>query len=290
MSDQEKFGKDIEEAMKIVERGRQRGKVINYIDYANRISPEQYKRLIEQNLQSQQRQDQPKRTITGKRTLSKKGKILIAGGLATLVLAGAVIANHVNEGRTPSEPIATTSQSEQEKIDTVLEVKQDFIQKYLQEYNRVYGTDYATADLYVKSLEDGAVFEVQDQHITRGNHPDQTRKFLEENIGDVKVVQGYNEVAQIVITTGAKDVILGTYHAGTGEFLYSGNQLEDLQDQKVEKPTLDKLGIPNSRLTSAVAVVLASQREQKPSIDQRIDHYNEVIADKEEPEGFEPGD
>lgn len=177
-----------------------------------------------------------------------------------------------------------------QEIKSINGVEKDFVGRYLEAYNKKYGTSYEQidADMYTTSLEEGVVYEVDGKLVTRGSHPDETRAIL-ENIGEVKLVSGYSNVMQIVVEVEGKNTVLGTYDISTGKFLYSGNQLEDIQDTDFEAPELENIGIDSNVAKRASEVLQAEDVESEISIQARINLYKKAIYDNKE-KGFEPGD
>lgn len=216
--------------------------------------------------------------------------------LFALLLAGvslaAIFSNVIGDPTIGEEPqnepdtaIETTYDNEHQEgtfsynpIDTIAEVEDDFVDKYLEAYNEKYGTNYQTGDMIVTPLRDNAVYELSDgRKVTRGSKPYETEKVL-NNIGKFDIAKINSEVVQ-VISNGRT---LGTYNMYTGEFIYSGNQIEDLTDEEFEEPTLESLGINKDKLTKAGQAIRSRGVEGKDSERIRAKNYAE--------EGFEIGD
>lgn len=175
---------------------------------------------------------------------------------------------------------------------SIEEVKQHFIKTYIEKYNEKFGTNYIQyeADMYVNSLEEGKVYEVDGKQVTRGSKPEQTKQELEK-LGSVEMVEldgRTDKVVQVVVD----GKILGTYNVETGKFIYSGNQLEDIQDTDFEAPELENIGIDSNLAKRASEVLQAEDVESKTSIQARINLYNKTIYDNydNKEKGFEPGD
>lgn len=211
------------------------------------------------------------------------GKKFIAIGMAVSIgLFGTIIVNKEIDDAKAEKEITTESELEDDTtenpIDTIQEVKTDFIKHYLKAYNETYGTDYTQANLYTEFLNNAGIYQLEDgRKVTRGNYPYETQNVLNQ-IGEYKGVQMNGNLVQIVLLNGK---ILGSYNVTTGEFMYSGNQTEDLTNEDFDEPTLEKLGINKSKLTAAAKVNMAQYGEDQRSIDMRIEHYNNTDIEPE---------
>ncbi len=222
----------------------------------------------------------------------KKVLACLATGLVIITAAGCTIGNHqahTNEkpSTTYTENIEETTKAENE-IKTVNDVKKDFTRLYLNAYNEKYGTNYSSAEMIVNNLRDGAVYKLEDGRlVTRGSEPDETEKALKE-IGDFEIINGHNEVLQIL----SNGKILGTYNVTTGEFLYSAKQLNDLEKDKDDIPTLEELGINPNKLEAAGRVAFSPRAEGVESVSMRVKTYNNIPFENVEKtnDGLEIGD
>ena len=173
----------------------------------------------------------------------------------------------------PSITTTVTQTSGEEKIDSVKDVEEDFIDLYLEAYNQKYQTNYRTAELKTSNLKEGVVYKMEDGRvITRGALPDETEKVLKK-YGTFKMVDGYDTVVQVISEAG---VPLGTYNISTGEFLYSGNNLKDFEDPNFREPELEKLEIDKEIMRAAAEIKESVRFENEESINMRIKHYNEA--------------
>ena len=237
--------------------------------------------------------------IKDKEYKDKKGNLKkkIAVILATAIAVGGATGIAIGISGKESDKTPTTNVVVQTKTDYTAEVVEDFKQRYLEAYNEEYGTDYTSAELYVTSLNGGIVYELNKngniKHVTEGSYPAETEKAL-QSIGKVKGVRGYNNVMQII--SGEK--ILGSYNTSSQEFIYSGNQIEDLYEKNFEEPTLEKLGIDKKLAEKAEKVVLSVTNAERMIY---ADEYNEILKEyletekevkqeSKEEEGFEIGD
>ena len=212
-----------------------------------------------------------------------KGNKYIAIGLVVLTAIGAAIGIGLNKDKDKEQttnptqigetiPYNTegTTQEQQNEIDTIAEVEEDFIKDYLEVYNEKYGTEYETGEMIITALRDGAIYELEDgRRVTRGSSPYVTEEVL-STIGEFDIANINSEVVQII----SNGQVLGTYNMSNGEFIYSGNQLGDLTDKEFDEPTLEKLGINADKLYAAARVKLAKGVEDKKSIGMRINNYN----------------
>ena len=224
----------------------------------------------------------------------EKGKVYISLGLAALALIGIGISIGVNmdkpdnnkttnltefvetthEKQTETEDMTKETQNE---IDTISEVEEDFIKDYLEAYNEKYGTEYSEAELLVTNLSGTSIYQLEDgRKVTRGNLPYETKEVLSQ-IGEYESVNMYSDVIQVLLPNGT---VLGTYNVSTGEFLYSGNQLDDLKDENFNEPTLEDLGIDSNKLGAAARVLLSRGVEDEQSINERINDYNNIDEER----------
>lgn len=228
---------------------------------------------------------EPKRDLKNKPSNKKwigKAAVILAAIAAVAVIANEVTKNNetVQNPNTPTTNYTETYETTRapDRIDTISEVEEDFINDYLDAYNDIYGTKYrkSDGDMLITALRDGAVYELEDgRKVTRGSLPYETEKVL-NNIGEFDIANIHSEVLQIVVN----ERVLGTYNISTGEFIYSGNQLSDLTEEEFEEPTLEKLGIDREKLNAAARVKLARNVESKQSINQRIARYNTLDEER----------
>lgn len=261
---------------------REPGKIINLSHYAN--STESPRQMIDNIKEVEKQRNTNKRNIKNKPSNRKwLGKLAVA--MASVALFAAFVeAARNNENKLEPETHTTEyvetykTTTEPDIIDTIAEVEEDFVEKYLEAYNEKYGTNYQTGDMIVTPLRDNAVYELSDgRKVTRGSKPYETEKVL-NNIGKFDIAKINSEVVQ-VISDGRT---LGTYNMYTGEFIYSGNQIEDLSDEEFEEPTLESLGINKDKLTKAGQAIRSKGVEGKDS--------ERIRAEKYAKEGFEIGD
>lgn len=252
-----------------------KGKIINLADYANTTDTREMINRVKED----------KSRNTKKRNLkNKRSKIRWKAGVAAAIMLISIATTAKSCNAEKENVEQTTSYSDitkdnkqnsgivlEDEIDTVDEVEEDFVKKYLDLYNEEYGTNYKSAEMLVKSLKDGAVYKLDDGRIvTRGPKPYETEEKLKE-IGNFEIINGHNKVVQVI----ADGKVLGTYDLSTGEFIYSGNQMEDLENEDFKEPTLEKLGINEGKLKKAAEVKAADKGGESPnSIGIRIEGYN----------------
>lgn len=260
----------------------EKGKIYELKEYANNRSTIEMKNEVEKDYTEEilkRKKEREQRKLQQKRASRKKW---IAGTLATIALAGIIAGVRASKENEPIIAETTTQYAEsinttENIIDTIDEVKKDFTEHYLEAYNKKYGTSYKSAELLVTALRDGAVYELDDGRVvTRGSKPYETEATLNQ-IGNFEMKNGYNNVVQII----SNGRTLGTYNLSTGEFIYSGNQLEDLKNKGFEEPTLEELGIDVEKMIKAAEVVKSKGVEGKESVDQRIKAYNQVVDGEE---------
>lgn len=253
-----------------------KGQIINLAEYANTTDTREMIDRVKEDYKSRN---------TRKRELKNKpSSIRWKAGIAAVIMLGSIIAaKSCNMEKENIEPITsysdtTKTQEVENRIDTINEVSDDFEKQYLDAYNQKYGTNYTDADFITKNLRGTSIYQLADgRKVTRGNLPYETKEVLNK-IGEYASIEMHSDIAQIVASNGK---ILGSYNIATGEFIYSGNQLEDLEED-FDVPTLESLGISPEKLKLASEVKLAKGVESKESIGQRIADYNA--------EGFEIGE
>lgn len=257
-----------------------------YDELLKMFAPEEYSKKPKRELKNNPKMMTKERFIAKTREKFEKIKEIVKkiGMKALLVLLSAgltisVIYSKVSEKpEIEKEPTTTISETidygnkEENEIDTIAEVEEDFIKDYLETYNEVYGTEYQTGEIIVTALRDGAVYQLEDgRKVTRGSLPYETEKVL-NTIGEFDIANINSEVLQVM----SNGKVLGTYNIETGEFFYSGNQISDVTNEEFDEPTLEKLGINADKLYAAARVKLAKGVEGKTSINIRINYYNDV--------------
>lgn len=261
---------------------KEEGKIINLREYANTSSTEEFKGKVENDYTKEILNKMQKRKEEQRRLKKASIKRWGAGILATAILAG-IVAGVRAAKENETKPIETmpTEYTENinaisEEISTIQGVKDDFVEKYLEAYNEKYATQYKDGIFVVKPLKEGAVYQMADGRIvTRGSKPYETEDALKK-IGNFEMINNqykYDSVFQVIATNGK---VLGTYSTTTGEFIYSGNQIEDLENSKFEKTELESLGINPDKAKRAAEVVKANGVEGKDSINARIKSYNKT--------------
>ena len=254
-----------------------KGHIINLADYANTTDTREMINRVKEN---------DKNRNTKKRNIKNKpSNVRWKAGIAAAIMLFSIVTaakscNNEKENVEPTTSYSDTTRTQdiENRIDTIKEVSDDFKEQFLDAYNQKYGTDYTDADFLVKSLRGTSIYQLEDgRKVTRGNLPYETKEVLSK-IGEYKSIEMHSDIAQIV---GSNGKILGSYNIATGEFIYSGNQLEDLKDD-FDVPTLESLGINPEKLKLAAEVKLARGVESDESIGRRISWYNA--------EGFEIGD
>lgn len=268
----EKGIKDGDDLVNLKMFQERKGRISNNINMANKLPIEEYKNTTEKNTRK------PKK-LKSKPSM-KKWKVITAIALIGATAATASIAIAKNEHKVEENTVGYTEKQNNEnesniilenQITTVEGVEKDFVDKYLKAYNEKYNTDYDSAKMIVTSLNEGVVYETPSgDHVTRGNNPTETEKVLKDNNGGYRIVEGYNKVYQIV---DDNNKVLGTYNLATGEFIYSGNQLSDLKNNKFKKPELEELGINPNKAEKAAEVLASAKSESSDSINKRIQQY-----------------
>lgn len=255
---------------------KERNRILDTIADANNLHCDEYKgKVQEKNTQNTKNK---KRNLKNKPSKGKwLGRIAIA--VASLTLLAILIDNARKDNQIePTTQIPTTEFAEkvEDKIDTIREVEEDFVKDYLEAYNKKNGTNYKSGEMLITALRDGAVYKLEDGRIvTRGSKPYETENKLGQ-LGSYEMINGYDNVVQII----SEGRTLGTYNLSTGEFIYTGNQLEDVTNTEFDEPTLEDLGINQEKLKAAARVKLAKNVEDNISIENRIEYYNEVDGEE----------
>lgn len=232
-----------------------------------------------------------KRNIKNKPS-RKKLNLRVAAGLA----AGLVALGMVGCGNKEKVPEVNQSGTityystltEEEKIENaVKKAERDFLNKYIEAYNKEYGTNYMAfeAELCDNSIKEGIVYVVDGKLVTPGNYPALVKQQLSE-YGTVTSEDGHDKVIQILASTERGDKkVLCTYDAKTLETMYSGTDLSNF-DSKL--PELAELGIKEETAERMFEIELAKGVEGKDSIKARLDKYNKAVSNADK--GYEIGD
>ena len=303
----EEFINENKEIQDLVNSNYYEGRISSIINDAKTMPTETYKKEVaEKNRRNKNRRKRNIRNNPHRHENNKKykgnGKLakIIAGLLVSGIVIGGAIAftkGCSTEGnREIKNTTNTTNRNNLNTTNSIKEVQNDFAQIYLRGYNEKYGTNYKKAEIYVTPIAGGQIYELnQDnniKHVTKGSYPENTQAVL-ETLGNVEKVNGYNNIIQIIVKDEAEqDKILGSYNEDTCEYLYSGNQLSDLQDVYFDTPDLVKLGIPKELVNAAVDVLKAKDVEPESSVDSRVATYKAIInnMEKNKEDGFEIDD
>ena len=297
-----KYREENKEIQDLVNSNYYEGRISSIINDAQTMPTETYKKKVaEKNRRKRNIRNNPHRHKNNKKYRGN-GKLakIIAGLLVSGIVIGGTIAftkGCSTEGnREIKNTTNTTNRNNLNTTNSIKEVQNDFAQIYLRGYNEKYGTNYKKAEIYVTPIAGGQIYELnQDnniKHVTKGSYPENTQAVL-ETLGNVEKVNGYNNIIQIIVKDEAEqDKILGSYNEDTCEYLYSGNQLSDLQDVYFDTPDLVKLGIPKELVNAAVDVLKAKDVEPESSVDSRVATYKAIInnMEKNKEDGFEIDD
>lgn len=308
----EEFINENKEIQDLVNSNYYEGRISSIINDAKTMPTETYKKEVaEKNRRNKNRRNKNRRKRNIRNNPHRhennkkyKGNGKLAKIIAGLLVSGIVIGGAIaftkgcsTEGnREIKNTTNTTNRNNLNTTNSIKEVQNDFAQIYLRGYNEKYGTNYKKAEIYVTPIAGGQIYELnQDnniKHVTKGSYPENTQAVL-ETLGNVEKVNGYNNIIQIIVKDEAEqDKILGSYNEDTCEYLYSGNQLSDLQDVYFDTPDLVKLGIPKELVNAAVDVLKAKDVEPESSVDSRVATYKAIInnIEKNKEDGFEIDD
>lgn len=221
--------------------------------------------------------------------------VRVAAGLAAGLLAIGGLAACKEEDKTknvnqPSTVTYSSTLTGEEKLEnSVRKAEQDFLKRYLEGYNKENNTDYMAyeAELVTNSLNQGIVYVVDDKLVTCGRFPELVKTELSK-YGNVTTEDGHDKVMQILINREEDTIVLGTYDSKTLEAMYSGTQIDDLDNLNDKLFELEDLGI-SEELSEAMAELSAAKgNESEDSIKQRVDKYNKAV--ELEDKGYEIGD
>lgn len=261
-----------------------KGDITQLIDMVNNNHRKYNYELNDERKEYNYRDNNKKRNIrdTKVRTANKGKKIkrfLTIGVAAISIIAIGSKATHdqnkqSNKKVTPQQTNELTIENEDAdiKLENLEQVNEYFTEEYLKAYNKTFETEYISANVLVNSIEDGFVYTVDGKKVTLGSQPEETKKTLNE-IGKVSGTYGYDKVLQVVTNDGK---ILGTYNTTDGEFIYSGNQIEDVTNNDFKESTLKKLGI-SEELFKKVAEVNLAELAHENNIEKRYNELNKVI-------------
>lgn len=250
------------------------------------INKAKLNRMKKENLRNKPGKNNGKKYKLAEKTKNRV-KIGIASILAVATICGisSCVANERKElNPQPSTTISTHVTQEESLRTQIKNAEDDFIDYYLEAYNKLNGTnynnDYNNVDLMVSDLRQGVVFTTEDgKLVTRGSLPDETKKVLMK-YGDVDLENGHERVIQIVTNYGKK--VLGTYDFLNGEYIYSGNDLTDFEksenEENFEEPTIENLGIDFNYMHKAADLERARGREDEDSLEIRLNDCKKAKA------------
>lgn len=223
-----------------------------------------------------------------KKNLKLRAAAGLAAGLVALGMVGCGNKERVPEVNQSGTITYSSTLTEEEKIENaVKKAERDFLNKYIEAYNKEYGTNYMAfeAELCDNSIKEGIVYVVDEKLVTHGNYPALVKQQLSE-YGTVTSEDGHDKVIQILASTEKGDKkVLCTYDAKTLETMYSGTDLSNF-DSKL--PELTELGIDKETAESIIALKFAEGVESYKSIKMRLDKYNKAVSNADK--GYEIGD
>lgn len=219
------------------------------------------------------------------------GKLLIKGAIAigyiSMLFTG--MTGCTNEippetSSTGSSIVSNYNSWENKDNDTLVRmVKNDFLDKYVNEYNEEHQENKVNrqaVQVKVHSTGNGILYEIDGKLVTTGSNPTKTREELSK-LGEFTYSKGNDTLIQITSETPEGElIILGTY-TPYGEFVYSANALEQLKDKSYNPIELDKQG------KDGINVIRSSVQEDKNNTNKRAkkyleDYYEEPNVDKDE--------
>lgn len=229
-----------------------------------------------------------KRNIKNKPS-RKRLNLRVAAGLVALGMVGCGNKEKVPEvNQSGTITYSSTITEDEEKLENeVKKAERDFLNKYIEAYNKEYGTNYMAfeAELCDNSIKEGIVYVVDGKLVTPGNYPALVKQQLSE-YGTVTSEDGHDKVIQILVNTeNGDEKVLCTYDAKTLETMYSGTDLSNF-DSKL--PELAELGIDKETAESIIELKFAEGVESNKSIKIRLDKYNKAVSNADK--GYEIGD
>ena len=263
----------------------------SYNEIRNAAPREGIKRAKIRRMKKENLRNKPVKNKGKKYKLAEKTKNRVKIGIASILAVATIcgISSCVENERKelnpqPSTTISTHVTQEESLRTQIKNAEDDFLDYYLEAYNKLNGTDYNNdynnVGLMVSTLRQGVVFKTEDgKLVTRGSLPDETKKVLMQ-YGDVDSEDGHERVIQVVTNHGKK--VLGTYDFGNGEYIYSGNDLTDFEksenDEDFEEPTIENLGIDFDIMHGVGDLLRASLVEEKDSVEIRLNAYKKAKA------------
>ena len=292
-------------------RDRQKsGSIETLRDVANSQPPKSY---IDMVAAKGRKSPKERRTIRGAKTTdgprrSKKWAIGLATVALVLGLGYAALQDTSPEIKEPTYSqtgeLPSKEQEVQEKetsnsssIDSVEEAEKDLIERYVNAYNKLKGTNYKPEEVIAKFQTPSCVFKTNNMFVTVGSNPKNVADVLNGlGMGPTGTVEDCKFVQFIINETNYP---LGGYNE-FGTYVQSGlTAQKELKGQAGNLPTVQNLagyGLPPELLRQGVGIIMgANGRELKESMKLRLDLYNEQIPDDEEvvkagKDGFEIGD
>lgn len=215
------------------------------------------------------------------------GKIITSAALGvgyiSMLVTGMTGCTNEIPQETSSMVINYNSWENKDNDTLVRMVKNDFLDKYVNEYNEEHQDNKVNrqnVQVKVHSTGNGILYEIDGKLVTTGSNPSKTREELSK-LGEFSYDEGNDTLIQITAETPEGElIILGTY-TPYGEFVYSANALEQLKDKSYTPIELDEQG------KAGINVIRSSVQEDKNNTNKRAkkylkDYYEEPNHDKDE--------
>lgn len=261
---------------------------------ANSKSLENYKKQVQNNYkENQYNKRQIKDNPSDKKYTTSKG---MGGKILLLALAGALVMRGVeiyNEYKEEIKQIEWTNQNQstrkaiklkENRVENrIKEAEEDFLKRYLDEYNKIQNTEYMVEDVSILAEynESGNVYSVNDKIITPGKDEEMTRKKLSK-FGEVEIISGYDRILQIVYKDEyGKKEILSTINADRLDSIYSGLQIEDLENGKKLVELEYIVTLNEEMIRTIIDIEYGKDNENLNYLEEKVNKYNELKIEKD---------
>lgn len=244
-----------------------------------------------EDLKVEKPSQQPSQRFTSKAGTLSKHKFKIAAGLmallAPLIISGC--SGHVNTPTTQTPP-STTIDNSSKPLSDKSSILQDFKQRYIDEYNKVNGTDLHTGSIELHMPVQPILYKTFDgQYVTHGVYPEGTQKVL-NNYGGYTVVSDWikDDIDVIQITRNGKPLETvasfseETTHDSVLTTVLSGNELNSLPEHLENKDGLRGNTLLEYYDLADITMKLYNSYDQN-SINHYIGKYNKAIHEMDNP-------
>lgn len=196
---------------------------------------------------------------------SKKWILWVAAAIAALGIGAHMLHNTSPEIKEP-----TYSQTRE---DSVKEVERDFIERYVNAYNKLEGTNYKPEEVIVVANSLSSAYRLNATIVTNGNDPSDVRDTLTRlGEGPIRTEQDVQIVQFIYKDKDGGEHPIGGFDR-RGNYVHSGYNVDQLVDPTFVRPTASALDLPQELVVQGAGVVMGKGVEEKTSMNGRIKAY-----------------